>query len=375
MLSITLAPAPAEPLQESIMASSSDQQTSRPLEHQQRQQDRPANSALLVSPRKLRRIAQSTLMVPEQVHRVTLPDARVVTMGELLSWHCSQLVQKGRLSGARRVMREKGPLSFGVVASMLMKDPLADVHGGNVHCDKRHLGARSAAKVYAVAYRVSVRDARHAMASKWQCADIVIRNNWAALTTHADYKLAADECRDPAQEDAADSEAYGCLFTWQTSIGRADDTVRMWVSRGIGGDVLCDLMSGEPSLKNNFEVFCKWLAAQTKELGFRYWAAAMETNQSGGEAVVHLHAYVCVDWRNRGTSRWMKCKADPEHWQYGGFAPDARYTILKGNVDAKKLMSGGLFYCSAKKVGSVFQMANAVPGKDRCARSLCMMAS
>ncbi len=47
--------------------------------------------------------------------------------------------------------------------------------------------------------------------------------------------------------------------------------------------------------------------------------------------------------------------------------------MVKRNADPKKLMTQGLFYCGARKVGFVFQYSSCTPGKERCLQCLLLL--
>lgn len=316
------------------------------------------------SPRKLRRMANATLHLPLELAVPKLPAQNTVSISGLLAWHSAQLAHTGGLTGDRRRVRSKGPAPIGTVATLLARDPEAVLDDRLIIASDRLKASQAAAKVFAWAYGLSAREGRRLSAPLWTRSSQQAKNNWYVLTSYAEYPDLLESALVQAERAATDCESFGALFTWQTSIGRQDDIVKYWISHGVVGEQLSDLMSGDASLKASFDVFCSWLAAQTQSCGFAFWAAAMETNMSGSAAVVHLHAYVCQDWRTKGSSKWVKGNASADAWAYGSYTPDCRLTWLRGNCDPKKLMTSGLFYCSAKKVGSVFQASNLTPGKD-----------
>ena len=154
------------------------------------------------------------------------------------------------------------------------------------------------------------------------------------------------------------------MFTWQTAIGRSSDRVRAWVDLGVACSTLCDLIKGDPELKATFDAFALWVDHMCVEQGFQHWSAAMEVSPSGKDAVIHLHAYVCADWKAIVRRDVKKGRADREIWKYSSFTPNVNSTTVKGNANVQKVLTQALFYCMVDKIGGVFRAANLVAGKD-----------
>ena len=72
---------------------------------------------------------------------------------------------------------------------------------------------------------------------------------------------------------------------------------------------------------------------------------------SGKDAVVHLHAYVCADWKSVVRRDVKKGRADREMWKYSSFTPNVNSTTVKGNANVQKAQC--LFYCMVDKIGGV----------------------
>ena len=165
------------------------------------------------------------------------------------------------------------------------------------------------------------------------------------------------------------------MLTWQSCLGRGDDVVRHWLSHDISERVLLELMQGDATCQALFKAFLSFLQCMVRRTGFTHHAAAMELNSEDRStcAVVHFHAYCCVDWDVRKPDL-QKVNFVRKDWQYDGYSPHVKCTMVKRNADPKKLMTQGLFYWAARKVGSVFQFSSCTPGKDRCVQGLLLLA-
>jgi hypothetical protein len=153
------------------------------------------------------------------------------------------------------------------------------------------------------------------------------------------------------------------LFAWQTAIGRQPDAARGSVEAGIRDESLCDLTQGDAYLRDGVCQLCEWMDEACAKHGFKIWGACVETNGDRGPAGVHLHAYVCQGWKARGTPDWGTANFNPSDWKYQGYESFPRVSTLRGNACAKKLLTQGLYYAQAMKVGAVFSGGNVAAGK------------
>jgi hypothetical protein len=83
------------------------------------------------------------------------------------------------------------------------------------------------------------------------------------------------------------------------------------------------------------------------------------------KAIVHLHAFVCCDWKSVSLKLCKKGLADRQIWQYKSFYPTVNPANIRGNMNAQKILPQGLFYCMVDKFGGLFKASNVEAGKDR----------
>lgn len=319
------------------------------------------------SPRKLRRLARETFILPIPFYTERLPDSEAVTMLLLLAWHAGDMVRKNNWQDKPTRRRTKSACLLPELCVLLAKNPLAVVPLPPITGKDRVYASHIAAKVMASAYDWSVRRAREGVSALWPSTPQDVKNKWFLLSTHPEYN---DQWIDPSvpevhPDTAAPVEAVGAMFTWQTSIGRCGDRVQGWVRLGLASDTLCDLMKGDAELKSHFEAFSTWVSNMCEAQGFVHWSAGMEVCPSLQDAVVHLHAYVCVNWRAASRRNGKKGRADRDTWKYGSFRPDVNPTTVKGNANVQKILTQGLFYCMVEKIGGLFRASNVEAGKDR----------
>ena len=326
-----------------------------------------ADHELLNSPGKLRRFSNNAMVVDTSPSVPVLPSLADVCAESLLLWHVHQTVNReGPPTSKRRRLRGKcAPLVSEV--GPCIADRSLSVHEHKFKATDRQRVSQVAARVMGAAFRLTVREARTRFASLWKAASVETRTHWCHFARCADYPqpLASGPVSPLKVKDEIAIEAYGALFTWQTAIGRGQDSVRNWLDLNIEGETLFDLMQGDKELQYAFSTFSQWVESQCACQDFSIWATAMEANTSpDARAAVHLHAFVCADWKLRHTPQWVKGDATSSQWQWQGYNPFVRVTAVRGNADAKKVLVQGLFYCQARKVGSLFSAGNVAAGKD-----------
>ena len=320
------------------------------------------------SPRKLRRLALGTFTLPIEFHTPLLPISEEVTMVTLLAWHAGELVRKHGWQAGRGMRKtKKRGLSFSELCIQLAKDPVKAINLPVVTGKERVYASHTAAKVMSAAYQWSVRQGRDGALRLWPSTSPTIKNKWHALSEYPEYSEACTETAppQPPSETASTIECYGAMMTWQTVIGRCEDRVQTWVNMRLSLDTLCDLLKGDAELKAFFEDFAKWVAAKCIAHGFHYWTASAEVCPTLQESIIHLHAYVCVDWRGQARKTLQKGRADRDLWKYQSFRPHVTPANVKGNMNLMKILTVGLFYCLIDKIGGLFTAGNVEAGKDR----------
>lgn len=319
------------------------------------------------SPTKMRRLARQTLRFAMEFHTDKLPDVEDVTMVSLLAWLAAVLVRRHGWQDVKLRKRFKRELSLAEVCVALAKDPLCHLPPGQVSGTQRVRACQEAAKVLAKAYDLRARAARKLAEKLWARTPPEVKDKWWLLPRYDQYEVPEGTHLFSAQQGPSSDvlECHGAMFTWQTTIGRESDRVREWVQLGITRSTLCDLMKDDADLKQYFEKFKSWVSAMCEGHGYKHWSAAMEVSPSGQAAVVHLHAYVCVDWKAVARRDCQKPRSDRGLWQYKSFHPHITPTAIRGNANAQKVLTQGLIYCMLDKIGGVFTASNTEAGKDR----------
>ena len=320
-----------------------------------------------VSPRKMRKLAREIFVLPIALHTPRLPDSELLTMTSLLAWHVGDMMNKHKwqnMDVLRR--RRKSGLQLAEFVTKIARNPLCVVPLKTFTGLDRVVASRMAAKVVASAYNVSVRKGREVVQRLWPTTPQDIKNKWFALSTYEEYNDSFKE--EPAPESMPPStviECYGAMMTWQTPIGRCSDRAHGWVNMKLSFDNLCDLLKGDAEVKAYFDEFASWVAVHSAANGFRHWSAAAEVCPTLNHAIVHLHAFVCCDWKSASMKLCQKGRADRQIWQFKSFYPNVSPANIRGNMNAQKILPHGLFYCMVDKIGGLFNASNLEAGKDR----------
>ena len=319
-------------------------------------------------PDKMRRVAQATLNRPSRILLERIPAREDLTADNLLVYYAGALVRRAGLMPGRKRLTEKQPPSASELLIAYAAGDFACVdHLEWPKSRDRLLAWSVASKIVAWEYNMGSVEARTDAQRIWSCAELRTKNRWAILASSRGFDNLLHDQRPTAFEDSEMArEVSGCLFTWQTSIGRHElDSVRELLDAGIKGERLVELMSEDEHMQQAFGKFYDWIAMQAESYGFRYFSTCMEVNTRGVEAVAHLHAYLCIDWcQNIREVTVRKPLIQPRSWRYSGFLPHCVPTKIQGNMNAQKMLQMGLFYCAAQKIGSVFRRSNVEPFED-----------
>ncbi len=166
----------------------------------------------------------------------------------------------------------------------------------------------------------------------------------------------------------------GALLTWQTTLGRGGDPVQNWIQHGITADMVSELTQGDSFCQEWFERFRATVVSYVERHGVQHWACCVELSPDQQNAIVHVHAYVAPSWPPLPNGEKRKVKIVPEDWVYEGFRPNVKGALVRRNACVKKVLAAGFFYCSAKKIGSVFRASSLTPGKDWCSARFAALA-
>ena len=322
------------------------------------------------SPGQMARHARKHLILPASIAFRIQPSLEDVSADSFLSYlagfyitkHCLHNNVRFRVRGKKAAFGARD-LLFALAAGEQVPKVLK-----KIDWKARNAAKIAAAAVFADHYPQTLRIARNKWSALWLNCSVAVKNIWAHVV---DLGYGPDKFKRPEltarEADVAtrvDFTCPGALFTWQTDLGRNSDIVQHWVDIGIGVETLCDLMQGDSFCQSRWQHFRDTVAGLVHEAHFVHWSCAMEVCTKGAQAVVHLHAFGCVDWENYVGKASFKVTFCLEDWRYGGIKPHVVSTNISRNACAKKVVATALFYCCAPKFGSVFQFCSLTPGED-----------
>lgn len=327
-------------------------------------------------PGRLRELARRTLSMIPEISVPNLPCASSVTGASFLAWYAGNLVVRGKITDQPMRVVRKGGLHLNHRLLQVAADPSTDYTNGTIQWGQRQRAGHTAAALFAEAYGLTVRDSRKRWSKLWLDTSVGEKNNWVYLVECDGYtkmkdKLEALQDR-PAEDESEELSCVGAVLTWQSALGRdANCTVRKWVEAGFSVETMAELMQQDAECETYFKVFCSTVVSMAKRNGFKHCSCCMELNPSRTDAVVHFHAYVCVDWKHWSGPKKAMVTVVKEDWSFGGYVPSVETTNVRRNANPQKVMTGALLYCSIPKVGSVFHYGTLVPGKDSEHSALC----
>ena len=329
-----------------------------------------------VSPSRLRMFARGLLELPPFVSQDNQPLLDVVTAASFLARHAGELVLLHHCGEVRiGKPRQIGATTEDVIVA-LASDSLTEVPGKTFAWRDRLGTCHSVSRIFADAYQLSSVSARSDWQKMWHAAPASVRDNWCQLLSTVSYSTLSTQATMPLPDgaDLPSEECSGCMLTWHSCLGRGDDVVGHWLSHDISELVLLELVQGDATCQARFKAFLSFLQCMDRRTGFTHHSAAMELNSEDRStcAVVQFLAHCCVDWEVR-KPELLKVNFVRQEWPCDGYSPHVKFTMVKRNADPKKLMTQGLFYCGARKVGFVFQYSSCTPGKDRCLQCLLLL--
>ena len=319
------------------------------------------------SPAKVRRVARATLNSTCKIVVERLPPREQLCAENFLLYYAGALVRRAGLKPARRRLTEKQPPCVSEVLIAYASGDFSAADSCTWPKSRDRVNAFSVvSKVVSSEYNMRALEGRSEARSFWATCDTRAKNRWVILTTSQGFDELFEQMRPAKLHDCeVGREVYGCLFTWQTPIGRRADSVRELLDAGIRGERLVELMSEDEHVQQAFNEFEDWIQAQAESHGFRYYAACMEVSTRGVEAVAHLHAYLSIDWCiDIKTEVVAKPLVQPRAWAYETYTPHCVPSKVSGNQNILKVLQMGLFYCCANKIGSVFRRSNIEPFVD-----------
>ena len=151
-------------------------------------------------------------------------------------------------------------------------------------------------------------------------------------------------------------EMYGGLFTWHSLLARHSDLITRMITAGCDINDIAELAATDPELAREWHCFCTWADALGEQLGFEYRAMCMELcKNEASKAKVHFHVYYARDWRKWRSVEYGPIVVKRERVRYMNFDPHIRKANLRNANNPTKVLTAGLWYVLAPKIGSVFR--------------------
>jgi len=328
----------------------------------------PAARQVTWSPTKIRRIANAALprMPLPRVLR-NLPPVESLQISHIVQWYAHACLLSGKYGDStdKRVRRRgKQPPSVVEILEHIFLQPTIVVMEKDVTWEQRRRAGQFIAAVYAQYVTVRVSTARELLRHAWTNAPTEIKINATVLmnhTLHPTVQMPGDG--DP---NSGPPHVAGCLLTWQTQWGRGDDGLAEFFTKTLDIDDLTDLCRTFAPLKESFDAFVVFCSEKMTDQGMHFFSCSMELNsEEASTAKVHLHAFVCLDWRTWGSGQFNKVPINALAWQYQGMIPHLRPTQLARRASPARALQAGLYYQLCPKIGSLFTASNLVLWKVR----------
>jgi len=315
------------------------------------------------SPQKAKKMANGGWLAPASrlSSIASLPDIAAVDAETLMCRWLAQLLDSTRFAGVqekRRRLAGKQPEDTRTILERIAGAPSEPARQIGSSWKQRRDAFFYFSQVAANMYQMSVRPARDSLVQTWKRTPLAIKNNMVFVMELVEAPAHEASAPVPRQPDAV-VECFGVLLTWHTRWGRSADFVNKVFQNCDALDEQCELLRSHPPLEEAFHSFDTWVAAIVKDIGFTYYACAMELCQSTAPTgKVHLHAYLACNWSLWRGGSWAPVKVDTRTLSWGSFTPHVQMAQAKGRGNPRRMLQEGLYYCVAPKIGSVFRSAN-----------------
>lgn len=314
------------------------------------------------SPSKTSRAANGAWQAPARRSLVrALPDLPVVEIAQVLQWHAAYLLDSGKhgsAGGKRRRLTGKQPMTNHEILEFLANDPEKPLRSLPTTWQERRHSYLYVCQLAAHHHKVQVRLARQHMKEAWTRAPIEVKINATCLRELVEAPVAID-AKSVATTARTDVDCYGILLTWHTRWGRGADFVFEVLQNCRDREEQCDILRTHGPLEESFQSFDKWIAATSVQMGFAYYAACMELCEPDAPSGrVHLHAYLCLNWRHWRGGDWHPLTVALPGLKWNEFTPHAQVAEAKSRGNPRRILQEGLYYCIAPKIGSLFRGAN-----------------
>lgn len=296
-----------------------------------------------------------------------LPVLDQVTPASLLSFHAHHLLFAGGfpLEPPLKRLRGKQKVNIPWLLYALRRSPDVDYGSIDINWIMRRDACWQAAAVLAAHYPMGLRGARVFMQKHWPSTEAAVKANYHHLGVmfgKPDVMLA------PAADDVdMIVETPGAMLTWHTSLGRKGDTVARLFEVGAATEDIEVIAANDQKLKCRFDAFVDYVAERCEEYNLEYWSASMELCAPEAQTGrIHLHAYVCRNWRLHKTPAWSKVKFASKWWVFDDVIPHLKAASLRPNMNPQRALTTGLYYLLCPKVGSIYRRSNLQLWKDPC---------
>ena len=164
-------------------------------------------------------------------------------------------------------------------------------------------------------------------------------------------------------------EVFGMLCTWNSmACMQSVAVVRAKAKNLPAAELVTALMESSDHL-SVWEAFTSRVQKVAQACGFSSWACCMEASLQASEyGRFHLHAFwgqaiSSLGWETNA----YRVRIQPERLRWDGNLPDVKIMKARGGRSTiENRTIGGLYYCLAKKEGSVFRAGSMQPFEDTC---------
>ena len=305
---------------------------------------------------------------------VPRPSAESMTSADLLQYHAQTLLDTNTYPADKKQRcRTKTALGNNAVLQSLVKDPDEVIRESIIDwAEKRQLSGY-VAHVAAVHFDLRVVVARRVIKELWlnitkeslqNWKEVHARFGWPKLGASADASITADSL-----------EMVGGLFTWHTLLGRRSGLISRLVAAGCSINNIAELAVQDSELQREWTCFVTWINSVGDELGFECRAICMELCEvQSATSKVHLHVYFARDPRKWRSPEWGPVTVPRKSLRYMNFEPHIRKANVRNAANPSKQLFGGIWYCLAPKIGSIFRHSKHQLFKDSIAAVLPVLA-
>ena len=295
---------------------------------------------------------------------VSRPDIDTMTSAELLRYHAQTLLDSNHYppEKKRRITGKTG-IGKNFLLQQLVKDPTKVITESPIDwvC-KRKLNC-FVAHVTAAHFGLRVLPCRKIIKELWLHISPEELQNWRLLEQTFGVPSLTAEKSDNVLEDSL--EMYGGLFTWHSLLARHNDLITRMITAGCAIQEIADLAATDPELAREWHCFSTWADALGEKLGFEYRAMCMELcSQEASKAKVHFHVYFARDFHKWRSAEYGPIVVKRGWMRYMNFDPHIRKANLRNANNPTKVLTAGLWYVLAPKIGSVFRYSKYSLFKD-----------